>query len=258
MILKLIGSVDCFTHRDEQLLRSSNTLAQLHEGATEEIHSSISRTADAYHDASTLSTSSSSLAHHARFLRQLIAHDNNLRARQLEKERYQQQQSARASDTRYPCGSAELLVASCQTDGVFAQRLMLRATPQCSRPRPCTPRRRCRASPTTTLRTTTARPRGPPQPLLLCLAHPATPTKFVTNILLQTLLLLCAISATAMLLPATRPRFRNLLLLNRNRNCQLTHTPNRHTRRPTPTSCTSGTCTASSASRRPTATRTAP
>lgn len=86
----------------QQLLRSSNTLAQLHDGATEEIHSSISKMADAYHEASILSNSPSAAAYHARFLKQLII-DNNLRAKQSEKERYQQQQSIRSSESRYQC-----------------------------------------------------------------------------------------------------------------------------------------------------------
>lgn len=92
-----------------KLLRSSETLAQLHEGATEEIYSTIAKTADAYHEASTLSSSSSSAAYHARFLRALIANDT-LRAKQAEKERYQQQQhqqqqSVRASESRYSSSS---------------------------------------------------------------------------------------------------------------------------------------------------------
>ena len=75
-----------------QLLRSSNTLAQLHEGASEEIHTQISKTAEAYHEASLLApSSSSSAASHARFLRSLVAQDV-LRARQADKERLQQQQ----------------------------------------------------------------------------------------------------------------------------------------------------------------------
>lgn len=89
------------THSSRQLLRSSNTLAQLHEGATEEIHTAISKTADAYHDASTLSSSSSAAAYHARFLKALVANDS-LRAKQSEKERHQQQ-SARSSETRFSC-----------------------------------------------------------------------------------------------------------------------------------------------------------
>lgn len=88
------------TNSCRQLLRSSNTLAQLHEGATEEIHSTISKTADAYHEASTLSSSSSAAAYHARFLKALVANDS-LRAKQAEKERYQQQQSARSSESRF-------------------------------------------------------------------------------------------------------------------------------------------------------------
>ncbi|TFY65849.1 hypothetical protein EVG20_g5247 [Dentipellis fragilis] len=59
-----------------KLLRSSNTLAELHEGATNEIHSIISKTADAYEEASSVSlVSSSAAAYHARFLRGLVAQD---------------------------------------------------------------------------------------------------------------------------------------------------------------------------------------
>ncbi|TFK55329.1 hypothetical protein OE88DRAFT_1642509 [Heliocybe sulcata] len=58
-----------------KLLRSSNTLAELHEGATNEIHALISRTANAYQEASSLSPASSSAAYHARFLRSLVAND---------------------------------------------------------------------------------------------------------------------------------------------------------------------------------------
>jgi hypothetical protein len=73
--------------RHLQLLRSSNTLTQLHEGTTHEIHSVISKTADAYHNASVLSPASTSAAYHARFLRSLVATDI-FKARRNEKERY--------------------------------------------------------------------------------------------------------------------------------------------------------------------------
>ncbi|EIN07589.1 hypothetical protein PUNSTDRAFT_126610 [Punctularia strigosozonata HHB-11173 SS5] len=69
-----------------KLMRSSNTLAELHEGATNEIYSNIAKTADAYSEASQLSPASTSAAAHARFLRSLIANDI-FKARQTEKER---------------------------------------------------------------------------------------------------------------------------------------------------------------------------
>jgi hypothetical protein len=55
-------------HFSIQLLRASNTLAALHENATEEIHTVISKTADAFDDAAAFSV-------HARFLRGLISQD---------------------------------------------------------------------------------------------------------------------------------------------------------------------------------------
>ena len=58
-----------------QLIRSSNTLASLHEGTAREIHSLIAKTAEAYFNASLLSPESTSAAYHARFLRSLIAND---------------------------------------------------------------------------------------------------------------------------------------------------------------------------------------
>jgi len=58
-----------------KLLRSSKTLAELHEGATGEIHAIISKTADAYEEASHLSPACTSAAYHARFLRELVAQD---------------------------------------------------------------------------------------------------------------------------------------------------------------------------------------
>ncbi|KAI9510384.1 fungal-specific transcription factor domain-containing protein [Russula earlei] len=59
-----------------KLLRSSKTLAELHEGATSEIHAIISKTADAYEEASHLSPACTSAAYHARFLRELVAQDS--------------------------------------------------------------------------------------------------------------------------------------------------------------------------------------
>jgi len=58
-----------------KLLRSSKTLAELHEGATGEIHAIISKTADAYEEASHLSPACTAAAYHARFLRELVAQD---------------------------------------------------------------------------------------------------------------------------------------------------------------------------------------
>jgi hypothetical protein len=74
--------------RRPQLLRSSNTLAQLHEGTAHEIHSLISKTADAYYDASVLSPASTSAAYHARFLRSLLANDI-FKTRRGDSERYE-------------------------------------------------------------------------------------------------------------------------------------------------------------------------
>ncbi|KAJ6496490.1 fungal-specific transcription factor domain-containing protein [Mycena vitilis] len=71
-----------------KLLRSSNTLAQLHEGTAHEIHSLISKTADAYYEASVLSPASTSAAYHARFLRSLLANDI-FKARRGEPDRYE-------------------------------------------------------------------------------------------------------------------------------------------------------------------------
>nr|GAT58033.1 predicted protein [Mycena chlorophos] len=70
-----------------KLLRSSNTLAQLHEGAAHEIHSLISQTADAYYEASVLSPTSTSAAYHSRFLRSLLTNDI-FKARNAESDRY--------------------------------------------------------------------------------------------------------------------------------------------------------------------------
>jgi hypothetical protein len=50
-------------------------LAELHEGATGEIHAIISKTADAYEEASHLSPACTAAAYHARFLRELVAQD---------------------------------------------------------------------------------------------------------------------------------------------------------------------------------------
>ncbi|KAK7043733.1 hypothetical protein VNI00_008345 [Paramarasmius palmivorus] len=56
-------------------LRNPNTSPQLPEDAAETIHKIISKTADAYYEASILSPASSSAAYHSRFLRKLVAND---------------------------------------------------------------------------------------------------------------------------------------------------------------------------------------
>ncbi|KAJ7694084.1 fungal-specific transcription factor domain-containing protein [Mycena rosella] len=71
-----------------KLLRSSNTVAQLHEGTAHEIHTLISKTADAYYDASVLSPASTSASYHSRFLRSLLANDI-FKTRRGDSERYE-------------------------------------------------------------------------------------------------------------------------------------------------------------------------
>ncbi|ESK88420.1 prib protein [Moniliophthora roreri MCA 2997] len=56
-------------------LRNPVTAPQLPEEAAERIHAMISKTADAYYEASVLSPASSGAAYHARFLRKLVAND---------------------------------------------------------------------------------------------------------------------------------------------------------------------------------------
>ncbi|KAH7906062.1 fungal-specific transcription factor domain-containing protein [Hygrophoropsis aurantiaca] len=62
-----------------KLLRSSSTRTdlhtELHEGAAQEIYASITKTAEAYHEASLSSPTSSSAAYHARFLTSLVHND---------------------------------------------------------------------------------------------------------------------------------------------------------------------------------------
>ncbi|KAF8921608.1 hypothetical protein CPB85DRAFT_1489996 [Mucidula mucida] len=70
-----------------KLLRSSHALPQLHEGAAREIHTAITKTADAYHAASNLSPASTQAAYHARFLRSLLTNDL-FGSRRREKARY--------------------------------------------------------------------------------------------------------------------------------------------------------------------------
>lgn len=71
----IVSSINVRYSRRRQLLRSSNTLAELHEGATNEIHTVISNAAAAYEEASGLSPASTSASYHARFLRGLVAQD---------------------------------------------------------------------------------------------------------------------------------------------------------------------------------------
>jgi len=69
-----------------RLLRNTNTLHQLHEGAADEAYTVILHTAEAYHEASVLSSTSSAAAYHARFLKGLL--DNEVfRYRKSEKPR---------------------------------------------------------------------------------------------------------------------------------------------------------------------------
>ncbi|KAL1743295.1 fungal-specific transcription factor domain-containing protein [Schizophyllum fasciatum] len=69
-----------------KLLRNPNTMAQLQEGTAQDIHALISKTADAFADASG-SSASTGTEYHARFLRSLLEADM-MRARQAERERY--------------------------------------------------------------------------------------------------------------------------------------------------------------------------
>ncbi|KAL1722725.1 fungal-specific transcription factor domain-containing protein [Schizophyllum commune] len=70
-----------------KLLRNPNTMAQLQEGTAQEIHALISKTADAFADASGSSSASEGTEYHARFLRSLLQADM-MRARQAERDRY--------------------------------------------------------------------------------------------------------------------------------------------------------------------------
>ncbi|KAF8892684.1 fungal-specific transcription factor domain-containing protein [Infundibulicybe gibba] len=69
-----------------KLLRSPNS--QLSDATAKEIHSLISKTAEAYHDVSALSPASSSAAYHSRFLRGLVTSDI-FKTRRGEKDRYE-------------------------------------------------------------------------------------------------------------------------------------------------------------------------
>lgn len=81
-----------------KLLRSSSTYPQLHDGAASEIHAIISKTADSYHEASTLSPASTLAAYHARFLRSLLTNDL-FNARRAEKGRYETPIDPRLQDS---------------------------------------------------------------------------------------------------------------------------------------------------------------
>lgn len=69
-----------------KLLRSPNTMSQLHEGATDEIYTHIGRVAEAYERISGTHEVMSGAAHHARFLKGLLEHDR-VRSRQIEMQR---------------------------------------------------------------------------------------------------------------------------------------------------------------------------
>ncbi|KIK63832.1 hypothetical protein GYMLUDRAFT_162284 [Collybiopsis luxurians FD-317 M1] len=87
-----------------RLLRNSNTLKQLHEGAAEEAYTVILSTADAYHEASVLSIASSSSAYHARFLKGLLTSTNDIfRFRKPEKSR--SDDGSNSPDTRSQGGN---------------------------------------------------------------------------------------------------------------------------------------------------------
>ncbi|KAA1479725.1 hypothetical protein DENSPDRAFT_846342 [Dentipellis sp. KUC8613] len=99
-----------------KLLRSSNTLAELHEGATNEIHSIISKTADAYEEASSVSpVSSSAAAYHARFLRGLVAQDI-FKARQNQSLNQIQAAHAIETDTQYEETNKDICMSSSHTN----------------------------------------------------------------------------------------------------------------------------------------------
>lgn len=59
----------------QKLLQTPTTYAQIGELTANEIHSLISKTADAYYEASNLSPVATSAAYHARFLQSLLAND---------------------------------------------------------------------------------------------------------------------------------------------------------------------------------------
>ncbi|KZT03432.1 uncharacterized protein LAESUDRAFT_716247 [Laetiporus sulphureus 93-53] len=71
-----------------KLLRGPNRLDELKEGAVQEIHNMIMKTAKAYQDAAHLSPASSSAAYHARFLQSLVENDlHKMRQRELQQQR---------------------------------------------------------------------------------------------------------------------------------------------------------------------------
>ncbi|KAK7692426.1 hypothetical protein QCA50_004051 [Cerrena zonata] len=80
-----------------KLLRSPNTMSQLHEGATDEIYTHIGRVAEAYERISTLNSVMTGAAHHARFLKGLLEHDRQ-RSRQMEMQRRPSHQSSSTAE----------------------------------------------------------------------------------------------------------------------------------------------------------------
>ncbi|KAG5220742.1 zinc cluster transcription factor [Salix suchowensis] len=71
-----------------ELLRSPNTVALLPDGAAEDSCALITRTANAYHEVSTLSQTSTLAAYHSRFLHSLVASSEiSNSSRRMEKER---------------------------------------------------------------------------------------------------------------------------------------------------------------------------
>lgn len=70
-----------------RLLRSPTISSQLHQSTAHEIHALISQTAQAYDDASHVSSESTSTAYHARFLRSLVTNDVFMNRRNDQKER---------------------------------------------------------------------------------------------------------------------------------------------------------------------------
>ncbi|CCM06519.1 uncharacterized protein FIBRA_08791 [Fibroporia radiculosa] len=78
------------------LLRGSNALSELKEGAAQEIHAMITKTAKAYQDAAHLSPASASAAYHARFLTSLVANDVQKMQQQAEQESLKREMPAQA------------------------------------------------------------------------------------------------------------------------------------------------------------------
>jgi hypothetical protein len=110
-----------------QLARNSHTVAQFNESSITEVHALISKTADAYQDASILSPASSSAAAHARFLRSLVARDM-CEHRENEKERF----DSMSIDPRLQPGKKDYLLLNA-TDfamQVSSSRNSVRSNPQ--------------------------------------------------------------------------------------------------------------------------------